>query len=249
MDFTYGTFPVFSKIEARFGALLPAVAGYLLDVVLRFVPNNPPAGAVVVENLQMAISTGEPRREIGVARPAVAMGAASTIATRHMLDRRQFDSDICFWLRFSPTRLEEIEVIKNGKDLSLSLDVSGLIKGYAIDGSQKRLRRSRPEFEMPPLADRCLRQPINCLAVGAHSSQAQWASISAAVGTSARRADQQHGRCHPRTTSPSKVQGPAAGSAARSGTAEDSPPRFQAAAERSAGRSLPLGSGAKITQR
>lgn len=140
MDFSYGMFQLFSQIECRFSALQQAVAGYLLDVNLRLVPNNPPSGAVVVEDLQIAISTGEPRRVIGAAYPAVTMGAATTIATKHMPTGRQLESNICFRLHLSSITLEAIETIRNGRDLMLFLDVRGVIKGYAIDGPEPQNR-------------------------------------------------------------------------------------------------------------
>lgn len=131
MNFTYGNFPLFSKIEVLSRSLQSTLGGYMLDILLGFVPNNPPSGAVVVENLQMIVSLGGPQQEVGIAYPTP--GNGNSFSVRHHRTGHQYDAGIGFRLYLSGSVLEAIEQGRCGGDLSLSLSVHADMTGHAVD--------------------------------------------------------------------------------------------------------------------
>jgi hypothetical protein len=141
MDFIYGSYTVFSKIEARGPTMRAAFGGYLLDLNVRFTPNNPLRGAIVVEDLQVMVSLGEPRRQLGIAFPLLARGNTGTIAIRNMANGRQFDFDLEFRLHLSKLALEEVDACRNGNDATFDLAVHGNIVGYGADGEEPMIKQ------------------------------------------------------------------------------------------------------------
>ena len=82
MNFTYGNLLLFSKIEVLQPTLRSIPGQYAMDIDLRFTPTNPRAGAIVVDNLQLSVSFGDTKADIGIAHPSSDAGAPSTVSIR-----------------------------------------------------------------------------------------------------------------------------------------------------------------------
>jgi len=126
MNFIYGSYSVFSKIEAGRLLITGGLDRYLMDIEVVFTPHNPPQGALVIDDLCLGVSFGD--KKVGVARPSA--DSDSFIALRQLTTgqqevRRQFE------LYLSPSELEALEASRNGLDALFHLRVCGNITGYA----------------------------------------------------------------------------------------------------------------------
>lgn len=126
MNFIYGSYSVFTKIEAGRLFITAGLDRYLMDIEVVFTPHNPPQGALVIDDLRLGVSFVD--KKVGVARPSA--NSDSFIALRQLTTgqqevRRQFE------LYLSPSELEALEASRNGSDAIFQLRVSGNITGYA----------------------------------------------------------------------------------------------------------------------
>jgi len=128
MNFTYGNFSLFSKIDLSQPTLRKALAQYVMDFDVRFTPNNPRVGAVIVDNLELGVAFGDVTADVGVAHPSLDTGMPSTISFRRQ--PRQFDLGIRFRLFMTPVILETIESLRVGGDAKFHVKVFGTMTGY-----------------------------------------------------------------------------------------------------------------------
>ena len=89
MNFTYGSYSVFSKVEARRPAITAGLDGYLMNIDIVFTPNNPPQGALIIDDLRLSVSFGNGKQEVGVALPSA-------------------NYDSCIWLRRFTTGQQDV---------------------------------------------------------------------------------------------------------------------------------------------
>jgi hypothetical protein len=137
MNFTYGSYSVFSKIEARPPSITAGLDRYLMDIEVVFTPNNPPQGALVIDDLGLDVSFRN--KKVGVARPSAS--SDSFIALRQLKTGQQQEVRQQFGLYLSPSTLEALEACRNGSDAIFHLRVFGNITGYATAKTEPNGKR------------------------------------------------------------------------------------------------------------
>jgi hypothetical protein len=55
MNFTYGRYSVFSKIVPGGLSITADLDRYIMDIEVVFTPDNPPQGALVIDDLRLAV--------------------------------------------------------------------------------------------------------------------------------------------------------------------------------------------------
>jgi hypothetical protein len=128
MNFTYGRYSVFQKIDARLLSIRTGLYRYIMAIEVVFTPNNPPQGALVIDNLRVGVFFGSEKKNVGVARPSA--DSDSFIALRQLKTSQQ-EIRQQFELYLSPSTLEALEATRNGSNAIFHLTVSGNITGYA----------------------------------------------------------------------------------------------------------------------
>lgn len=139
MDFSYGSFDLFERIEPDRPTLESTLGGYAMDFVVQFTPRNPPKGAVVVDDLYVGVSFGDKKQDIGIARPAPLDGWTAALSIRGQPHGQQPER-VRFRLYLTPTVLEAIEVSRNGGDTAFHLKILGKITGYDIDAAEEEIK-------------------------------------------------------------------------------------------------------------
>lgn len=139
MNFSYGSFSLFSKIQASVGALQAALGGYFLDINLQFSPHNPPKGALVVHDLELSVSFGDRRQDLGLARPAPTNAFRGSFAIRRLM-HGQHDISASFRLHLATATAESLEHARNAGDAVFHLGVQGNITGYDSDAVEPELK-------------------------------------------------------------------------------------------------------------
>jgi hypothetical protein len=119
MNFSYDSFSLFKKIEVRTPTLVAGVGQYLMDFDVLFSPQNPPKGAVVIDDLHVSMAFGSSNSDIGIAYPAPAGGAGGLMAIRRQ-EHGHYDASVKFRLYLMPSVLEAIEVMRSGGDATFS---------------------------------------------------------------------------------------------------------------------------------
>jgi hypothetical protein len=127
MNFTYGSYSVFSKIEPRLRSITTGLDRYLMDIELVFTPHNPPQGALIIDDLHLDVSFGD--KKVGVARTS--SNSDSFIALRHLKIGKQQEVQQQFELYLSTSALEAVEASRNGSDAIFNLRIFGNITGWA----------------------------------------------------------------------------------------------------------------------
>src|ERR1700730_5304970 len=143
MNFTYGSYSVFSKIEAGRPFITVGLDPYLMDIEVVFTPHNPQQGALVIDDLRLGVSFAD--KEVGVARPSA--NSDSFIALRQLKTGQQQEVRQQFGLYLSPPALEALEASRNGSDAIFHLRVFGNITGYAAY-NEEVLAAKRAQFSM-----------------------------------------------------------------------------------------------------
>ena len=92
MNFTYGSYSVFSKIEAGRPFITVGLDRYLMDIEVVFTPHNPQQGALVIDDLRLGVSFGD-KKKVGVTRPSA--NSDSFIALRQLKTDQKQDSLNC----------------------------------------------------------------------------------------------------------------------------------------------------------
>ncbi len=128
MNFTYGRYSVFQKIDARLLSIRAGLDRYIMAIEVVFTPSNPPQGVLVIDDLRIGVSFGNEKKKVGVARPSA--DSDSFIALRQLKTGQQ-EVRQQLELYLSPSTLEALEACRNGSDAILQLRVSGTITGYA----------------------------------------------------------------------------------------------------------------------
>jgi hypothetical protein len=139
MNFSYDSFSLFKKIEVRTPTLVAGMGQYLMDFDVLFSPQNPPKGAVIIDDLHVSMTFGSSNSDIGIAYPAPAGGAGGVMAIRRQ-EHGHYDASVKFRLYLMPSVLEAIEVMRSGGDATFSLRILGRVTGYDIDGNEPPLK-------------------------------------------------------------------------------------------------------------
>ena len=129
MNFSYGSFSLFSRLYASAGALQTSFDGYTLDFYVHFMANNPPRGALAIHGLELHVSYGGSKRDIGLARPEPANMFRGTIAISRQ-SNGQHERTGGFRLYLSREALENIEVVRAAGDAVFHLRVLGIVTGF-----------------------------------------------------------------------------------------------------------------------
>ncbi|HTT80846.1 MAG TPA: hypothetical protein VMF86_14315 [Stellaceae bacterium] len=138
MDFTYGRYPVFSKVEPGRPFLIASLGRYVLSIQVGFTPNNPPRGALVVDDLRLGISFGSNKQDFGIARPYG--DYESCITVQRLVLGQQQEARRQFGLYLSASMLEALEAVRNAEDAVFQIRVSGNITGYAAEKADLDIR-------------------------------------------------------------------------------------------------------------
>lgn len=133
--FSYGTLNIFKKTEVRSARIERAVGQYVIEFDVWFSPQNPPKGALIIDDLHMSVAFGTTTNDLGIARPAPMGGAAGVLAIRRQ-EHGHADTNIKFRLYMMPSVLEEIEAVRNGSDATFHLKILGRLTGHDIDGDE-----------------------------------------------------------------------------------------------------------------
>ena len=132
MNFMYGSFPLFKAIQPSVINLKAGLGCYFLDILLRFSPNSPSKGILVVHDLALCVSFGTSKHYLGMATPLVTNGMRGSVAIRP-LENSQHDVNVCFRLHLTATALESLEKIRNSSDAIFHIGLQGNITGYDSD--------------------------------------------------------------------------------------------------------------------